>query len=343
MNSDTHLPDFIGIGAQKAGTTWLSHNLQLHPEIWMPPLKEIHYFDEKIHDPANIVPRLARRLFGKRVVDRRWRRQVRTRMVRHLKKFSKDGFLWDLRYYAGMPGDEWYASLFEPGREKVSGEITPAYSMLDPGVIAHIHEKIPWARIVFLVRNPIERAWSQAVMQFEMSEKRTIETVADRKLRRSFEREGSRLRTDYLRTLENWGTFYPEDQIFVGFLEDIYFFPEELLSRLYGFLGVDPSFRPPGTGQRVHSRSANQVPTESIIYLARAYRDEITRLSECFGGYASFWLYCTERLIEDPPREKSIPYPLWESAIWDEWVGGSRTNSPRPQLQSAPLPAVRVV
>jgi len=309
----------------------------------MPPLKEIHYFDEKIHDPANVVPRLARRLFGKRVVDRRWRRQVRTRMVRHLKKFSKDGFLWDLRYYAGMPGDEWYASLFEPGRGKVSGEITPAYSMLEPGVIAHIHEKLPWAKIVFLMRNPIERAWSQTVMQFEKSKKRAIDTVADTKLRRTFEREGSRLRTDYLRTLENWGAFYPEEQIFVGFLEDIYFFPEELLSRLYGFLGVDPSFRPPGMAQRVHSRSASQVPTKSIIYLARAYRDEITRLGEHFGGYASFWLYGAERLIEDPPNEKAIPYPLWESAIWDEWVDGSRANSPRPQLQSAPLPAVRVV
>ena len=43
-------PDFIGIGAQKAGTTWLHRNLQLHPQIWM-PRKEVHYFDRKIHEP----------------------------------------------------------------------------------------------------------------------------------------------------------------------------------------------------------------------------------------------------------------------------------------------------
>jgi hypothetical protein len=334
-------PDFIGIGAQKAGTTWLSHNLQLHPGIWMPRIREIHYFNEKISDPANIVLRLSRRLFGKRVVDRRWRRQVSARTRQHLETFSREDFYWDLKYYVGAPGDEWYASLFEPGRGRVVGEITPAYSMLEPGVIAHVYEMIPWAKIVFLMRNPIERAWSQTVMQFQKTKERAIDTVAGRKLRRTFEREGSRLRTDYLRTLENWGAFYPEEQIFVGFLEDIHFFPEELLSRLYGFLGVDPSFRPPGMGRRVHSRSASQVPMKSVIYLARAYRDEITRLGERFGGYASFWLYCAERLIEDPPKGKFIPYPLWESAIWEEWVDGSRANSRRPQLQSAPLPAVR--
>ncbi len=43
------LPDFLVIGAQKAGTTWLHHNLRLHPQIWMPE-GEVHYFDRKIKD-----------------------------------------------------------------------------------------------------------------------------------------------------------------------------------------------------------------------------------------------------------------------------------------------------
>ena len=39
------MPDFIGIGAQKAGTTWLYDMLAQNPSIWLPPLKEVHYFD----------------------------------------------------------------------------------------------------------------------------------------------------------------------------------------------------------------------------------------------------------------------------------------------------------
>ena len=38
-------PTFICIGAQKAGTTWLYENLSRHPDVVMPPMKEIHYFD----------------------------------------------------------------------------------------------------------------------------------------------------------------------------------------------------------------------------------------------------------------------------------------------------------
>jgi len=335
-------PDFIGIGAQKAGTTWLSHNLQLHPGIWMPTIKEIHYFNEKIQEPANIVLRLSRRLFGKRVVDHRWRRQIRARTRQHWQNFSREDFLWDLKYYMGAPGDEWYASLFEPGRGRIVGEITPAYSMLEPDVIAHIHEKMPGAKIIFLMRNPIERAWSQTAMRFGKSKKRAMDTVADRKLRRNFKREGSRLRTDYLRTLENWGAFYPEEQIFVGFLEDIHFSPGEFLSCLYRFLGVDPSFKGPGVEQKVHSRSPDQIPTWVTVYLSRTYRVEIARLAERFGGYASFWLYCAERLLKDPPRTESMPYPLWSSALWEEWIGGSGATLQRPRFQSGSLSSLQV-
>ncbi|HEX2742138.1 MAG TPA: sulfotransferase, partial [Rubrobacter sp.] len=279
-------PDFIGIGAQKAGTTWLSHNLQHHPQIWMPPLKEIHYFDERLDEPANLVPRLSRRLSGGRGVDRRWRRQVKSRIGRHLKQFSKKRFLWDVRYYFGAPGDDWYASLFEPGKGRVVGEITPAYSMLEPATVAHVHEVVPQAKIVFMMRNPIERAWSQIAMRFNKAGERDIASVKDKRLQRNFEREGSRSRTNYLRTLETWGSFYPEEQIFVGFLEDVHFFPEALLSRAYEFLGVDSSFKPPGVEQRVHSRSTGQIPTRMVVYLAHTYLEQLQDLHERFGGYA---------------------------------------------------------
>jgi hypothetical protein len=38
-------PDFLCVGAQKAGTSWLYHQLTLHPDFWMPPIKEPYYFE----------------------------------------------------------------------------------------------------------------------------------------------------------------------------------------------------------------------------------------------------------------------------------------------------------
>ena len=39
-------PDFLCVGVHKGGTTWLYQQLDAHPDFWMPPLKELHYFDQ---------------------------------------------------------------------------------------------------------------------------------------------------------------------------------------------------------------------------------------------------------------------------------------------------------
>jgi Sulfotransferase family len=317
----------------------LGHNLQLHPEIWMPSNKELHYFDDRINDPKNPVSRIYGRLAGKGQVDRRWRRQVGKRLRSHWSGFPRKDLLWDLRYYAGAPGDRWYASLFEPGRGKVKGEITPAYATLGLEEVARVHTLVPEAKIIFLMRNPIERAWSQFVMRLDRSGKKDSGLTRYNKLLRNVEREGSRSRTDYLQALENWTAFYTEERIFVGFLEDIQFHPEQLLANVYRFLGVDASFRPQGVGEKVHARSAGRMTSDAAVYLAGLYREELSRLSEHLGGYASFWLYCAEKLAGSPPEEEYLPYPLWESAIWDEWI---EEGAGKPGYQSGRLSAVRI-
>src|SRR5687768_7817210 len=128
-------PDFIAIGAQKAGTTWLHRNLQAHPQIYMPREKELHYFDEKLKQRGG----LPSRLLGKRPVDKRWRRQAAARIKRVSRQRSRQNLAWDLRYFFGRPTDEWYASLFERGRGRVTGEATPDYAILDQETIAHVH------------------------------------------------------------------------------------------------------------------------------------------------------------------------------------------------------------
>ncbi len=324
-------PDFIIIGAQKAGTTWLHRNLQAHPRVWMPKEKELHYFDEKIRVKASIKDKL----FGKRAADQRWRRQVKRQFRGYKRRRSPRGLAWDLRYFLMRPGDEWYASLFEQGRGMITGEATPDYSILDRGVIAHVHEIMPETKIVLMVRNPIERAWSQSLMDF--SRAGSLEAVPDERFHRHFEGNRPRLFSDYLRTIENWSSFYPEEQIFIGFLEDVHFYPDDLLRRLYGFLGAGASDDYRVIKRKIHSRAVETMPTRLAAHLARLYHDDIQRLHERFGGYASFWLYCARRLIEGPTPEETIPYPFWESSLWKEWKNGAGPSSRDAELQSGPL------
>ncbi len=331
-------PDFIGIGAQKAGTTWLYENFQAHPQIYM-PRKELHYFNRKIEDGSGVFTRL----FGKREVDGEWRRQVRNRIIAHFtKRPSLQDLLYDIRYYAGSYDDKWYASLFRAGHGRVKGEITPAYSVLDKEKIANVHRVMPDAKIIFLMRNPIERIWSQLMMRFDNVEKSSADFVTGGELTRRAGRNSARLLTDYLRTLENWSTFYPEDQIFVGFLEDVSLFPGELLKSIYGFLGVDSSFEPPLSKKKIHSRSSNTMPTQLAIHLAHEYREETGRLADIFGGYASFWSYCARRLVEDSPEDKRISYPLWNSSLREEWMEELPAAHKEPMLHSGPLSSVQV-
>ncbi|HEX7170920.1 MAG TPA: sulfotransferase [Rubrobacter sp.] len=330
-------PDFIGIGAQKSGTTWLHRNLHAHPQLWL-PRKEVHYFDKKINDNSNALSRL----LGKGGEDARWRRQTWHWLKIHtLKRPSLRELRWIFKYYMRPYNDGWYGKIFEPKRGRIAGEITPAYSVLSEDRVAHVHELVPGAKLIFMMRNPIERAWSQAVMSFDKEAKGSAESASEEELLKRFGRNSSRLLTDYLRTLENWSAFYPEEQIFVGFLEDVSLFPGELLGRIYGFLGADTSFEPPSLNKKIHSRSSDTMPTSLAAYLAHEYREETERLASLFGGYASFWSYCARRLIEDPPEEERIPYPLWGSSLWEDWKDEIAADE-EPVPHSGPLSSIQV-
>ncbi len=334
-------PDFIGIGAQKAGTTWLHRNLEAHPQLWV-PRKEVHYFDKKIHDHSNALTRL----FGKSLDDRRWRKHVRRWTLAHLKNFSLEGLRWVFNYYMRAYNDRWYASIFEPRKGRIAGEITPAYSVLGPDMVSHVHKLIPEAKIIFMMRNPIERDWSQTVMSFDKVEKGSVKAAAEEELLKKFSRKGSRSLTNYFQTFENWQRFYPEEQIFVGFLEDVHFRPADLLRRLYGFLGVDPTFTPPDLNKKIHTRSVGEMPVRLASQLARTYHDELAQLDERFGGYASFWRYCAERLAERTVDGEGIPYPLWESFLWDDWrtsEHGLAAGLGKDGIQSGPLSTLQAV
>ena len=162
-----------------------------------------------------------------------------------------------------------------------------------------------------------------------------MEDMTIEKFRRQFDRGRVRRMTDYLRTLDTWSAFYPEERIFVGFLEDIHFFPEETLRSLYRFLGVDPSPAREVLTQKIHPGSASEMPVRLALYLARSYLEETERLEERFGGYASFWRFCAERLVQRSLEKRMkgrLKYPLWESRLWRQWEG-ARSISP----QSGPL------
>jgi hypothetical protein len=319
-------PDFLGIGASRSGTSWLAKNLSRHPEVWMPPLKELHYFDQRAGEPSLGAP--VARLFARQTADHWypwvWRYQLKTRLRGHRERLDPGALLWDLRFFARSPSDLWYASLFRAGKGKTKGEVTPQYSILEEEAVARIHSLMPNARIFFLMRNPIERAYAASVWRLHILIARnllkgqTVESATEGQLFEGFDHPEVKAETDYLQILKKWQRFYPADQIFVGFIEDIHFHPIRLLRHTYKFLGVDPSYAQKALKRKVNARSPGEMPSWAATHLARRYDQDLQHLSERFGGYASFWLYCAQKLANDP-LDETIPYPLWNSWLWKEW------------------------
>ena len=85
MKNKIRFPDFLGIGAARTGSTWLYHNLIIQSGIWLPPNKELHYFDRNIKYPSPSF--LHDSSFWKRLIGREaHNRQFRQIMARKLVK-----------------------------------------------------------------------------------------------------------------------------------------------------------------------------------------------------------------------------------------------------------------
>jgi len=234
-----HLPDFLGIGAQKAGSSWLWENLRCHPELFLPDQKELHFF------------------------DRRYHRTLRS-----------------------------YTSKFHGAGDRIKGEITPAYSTLPVDRIALIQALMPELRIVLLIRDPVERAWSHALMHLlDKLQLRDYEDVSPDEFYAHFTSRDSRSKGDYLQILRNWTSAFQPEQILVAYFEDIRTRPQALFEDVLSHIGlpgeIEPSRFP--FGRVVNRGRGTPMPEAYRNFLVDLYRDEVVALKDHFGDRVADW------------------------------------------------------
>ncbi len=287
-------PDFLGIGAQKAGTTWLHHNLARHPQIWMPPTKELHYFD---HDP----PSLRRRLFAKPAHLATARQHLREQLLKSLRGAPDRDLGWALRYCLGCRSDAWYASLFPEEGEKKRGEICPGYARLSAEQVGHVHALMPRARIVYLLRNPLERTWSAVAMRFRKPRfGGDVGAASEEQLRAFMLGPKVARHGDYLANLAAWRSHYPEEQIFIGFFDRLREDPRTFLREILEFLGVDSSEEaiPEDVEERRNPGRDERPPEHLLRLLARHHHEQIRALHAHFANpWTERWLAEAERYL----------------------------------------------
>ena len=205
---------------------------------------------------------------------------------------DKERHFWD-RVYPDEPAKAYCLRFAGVPAGQLAGEITPAYAILPPETIAAVYALLPEAKILFQMRNPIERSWSNARFHGKLvgedfagyDEAKMIETLqADRCLWRS----------DYEACLRNWLTRYARDQLFVARYDRIAEDPVALMRDYALFLGIDPDFyaRPALRGQletKINESPPAAMPDAVRAYLLEFYRPRIERLGAFLGLDLSPW------------------------------------------------------
>ncbi len=209
-----HLPAFVIIGVPKAGTTSLYHYLKDHPQVFMPGKGELHYFTSDFIGAACEGP-------GDRAT---------------LARVCRD---WDS-----------YRAFFAAARAgQVVGEASPSYFFF-PDCISRLKDVLGReVKLILALRHPVDRAYSN-YLHLRRSNRETL----------SFE---AALAAEASRRAQGWGDFwryrehslyadrlqaylaeFPRRQLEVVIFEELIRDPLAVISRLFAFLGVEPSYRP---------------------------------------------------------------------------------------------------
>ena len=263
----------------------------------MPFSKELHYFDEMMHGiPVDIYSRL----FDKR--NNRWRIFAKLALKRSIRR-RKEVFgklRQELKFLFGRPCDAWYESCFSPRAGQIAGECTPDYAYLDEQSLIHIKELVPSAKVIYVLRNPIVRSWSSAMMWFRNNGK--LPEVLDKADFINFFKSDMHLQHgDYMSNIERWRKFYP--WLKICFFDDIKLNHELFLVRVFKFLGVDDSTKhiTPLAGKVIHAGRTSVIPTFFRRYLAEMHMEQLISLNKIFGGHVLEWLSETQETRRQTP------------------------------------------
>lgn len=233
VGESVRLPDFIISGAMKCGTSSLHHLLASHPQVYMPDGEQLFFAIDDFEEHPEFFAR------------------------------CQDGWNW-LDYDADFDRYlQWYQRFFAAaGPQDCIGEDSPAY--LSSGKSPErIRKLIPDVKLIFLLRDPVERAWShywhwvwtgRTFLSFEDAIRHAPTQILDRGL--------------YYRHLSRYLKLFPKEQIRVYLFEEFVKDPRKTAQNALEFLGQDPQQLP--SDVESHRNSA-RIPRFHRLQLFRNY------------------------------------------------------------------------
>lgn len=250
-----------GVGATKAGTTWLYRYLHDHPQCAMPAVKEAHYWDT--FDPEACEKQVA--AYRLRLRDMRAAKDLAQVEGRDWQVVNMDRRINDMKALIGAlegdrSGDRAYVAWLTHGSDSAAivGDITPNYATLTDVELTRMRDLSPTTKFLYLIRDPLDRLWShirmqarrqrQAHEQYEQKSNNILYRILNRGHEAHILERG-----DYPKIIRKLRRVIPEGRLLIQFTEDL--FTATGLAKVCAFLGIRPvapaTARPSNVGQDV--------------------------------------------------------------------------------------------
>lgn len=284
----------LGIGPAKTGTTWLSAYLRKHPNVWLPWIKELHYYDISIMSDADYLYYRQHRLTLMEDLAARIRKAKD--MPAELSKLQERiDWLRDFAFVEFRKEDDfWYRRLFEPKDEhKVFGEFTASYGLIDTALLKRAASMFPNGRIVIMLRDPVARIWSH--LRFRVNRGvplalNDVPAMAHHAMNNFWYAPHSR----YDEIIAKADAAVGRDRVMILFYEDI-FFDEGGADRVDAFvawLGLPPHpVKAKGeVGKRVNASTGQDMPAAFRAAIQPHFADAMKAVEDRMGYLPPQWV-----------------------------------------------------
>jgi len=223
---NTILPNFVVIGAPKSGTTSLFYYLRQHPDIFLPVKKELHYYSYS---------------------------EIESHAEGPGDHFTIDSLC--------ATRDDYLKNYRSVKKEIAIGEISPSYLYYAEGVAAKIKKELsPSVKIIMILRNPIDKAYSQ-YMHLVRDQRETL-PFYDALLVES-EREDNNWgdiwlyanSSLYAKKVKHYLSIFDKKNVKILFFDEFIENPNVVLKSIFQFLGVDSKIK--CNTQTIYNRTGN--------------------------------------------------------------------------------------
>jgi hypothetical protein len=278
----------LGVGCMKGGTSWLHDYLAASPQCEPGFRKEYHVFDG-LDLPAEAWMRRRVLARARKAAD-----AVEEGRPADATALQQASFYADPELYF-----DYFASLaHREERTRLVADITPAYAHLSverlSGIRASFEERGLRTVAVFLMRDPVDRIWSQVRMNQGRRPEDFPGTPADW-VAELYAQPGYEARTRYDHTLDALEQAFAREQVFYAFYERL--FDPDVLGSLCSVLGID--YREPDLDRRVNESPVSEpLPDELVRTVARHYRPVYDAVARRFDVGALHELWPSSRLLD---------------------------------------------